>query len=258
MLKEIDMDILVYIIGGILAGVATGLIGLSAATILAPLFATFLGIPVYTAIGIALASDIFASAISTYNYYIHKNIKLRKALLFSITVITFTIVGSYFSKDMNPYNLNSIINIMVLLLGLRFIVFPVKSKKDNVLFKKRKLIIVQTLFFGVLIGMINGYFGAGGGLSMLAVLTMILHYDIKTAVGTSVLIMTVTAFVGASTHIVIGGTNWIALVITSFSALIGANIASKYANKINEVTLNRIIGGLLIIYGTSLLLVYYI
>ena len=110
------MEILIYIIGGILAGIATGLIGLSAATILAPLFATLLGIPVYTAIGIALASDILASAISTLNYYKHKHIKIKKALLFSVLVVLFTIIGSYFSKDMNAYNLNGTINIFVLII----------------------------------------------------------------------------------------------------------------------------------------------
>ena len=252
------MEILIYIIGGILAGIATGLIGLSAATIIAPLFATYLGMPIYTAIGIALASDVFASAISTFNYYKHKHIKIKKAMLFAVIVILFTILGSYLSKDMNEFNLNGIINFIVLFLGLRFIIYLVKSNENSLAKNKGKMILLKTLFFGVLIGMINGYFGAGGGLSMLAVLTIIFMYDIKTAVGTSVMIMTVTAFVGASSHIVIGGTNWTALFITAFSALIGANIASKYANKINEILLNRIIGALLILYGISLVLVYYL
>lgn len=252
------MEILIYVIGGVLAGVATGLIGLSAATIIAPLFATFFGMPTYTAIGIALASDVFASAISTFNYYKNKNIKIKKVMLFSITVILFTILGSYFSKDMNEFNLNGIINFIVLFLGLRFIIYPVKSSESQLEKNKGKLIMFKALFFGALIGMMNGYFGAGGGLSMLAVLTIIFKYDIKTAVGTSVLIMTATAFVGASTHILIDGTNWMALAITAVSALIGANIASKYANRINETLLNRIIGILLILYGISLVLVYYI
>ena len=124
------MEIFIYLIGGILAGVATGLIGLSAATIIAPLFATMLGMDVYLAIGIALASDVFASASSAGNYIKNKNIDIKNSAVLAVCVVSFTIIGSYLSKDMNPYNLNGTINIMVLLLGLRFIIFPVKKNEN--------------------------------------------------------------------------------------------------------------------------------
>lgn len=252
------MDIIIYVIGGVLAGIATGLVGLSAATIIAPLFATMLGMPVYVAIGIALASDVLASAVSSGNYMRNKNIDIKSSLFLAICIVLFTIVGSYFSKDMNPYNLNGIINIFVLLLGLRFIIYPVKNRAQTKIMTQGKSLIVQMVIWGTIIGMINGYFGAGGGLSMLAVLTMLLGYDLKKAVGTSVFIMTFTALVGASTHIVIGGTNWLPLIITCVSAFIGANLASIYANKINEVTLNKVIGSFLVVYGVSLIIIYYI
>jgi|LGVF01.2.fsa_nt_gb uncharacterized membrane protein YfcA len=252
------MEILIYIIGGILAGIATGLVGLSAATIIAPLFATMLGMDPYMAIGIALASDVLASATSSANYIKRKNIDIKRASVMAISVILFTIVGSYLSKDMNPRNLNGILNIFVVILGLRFLVYPVKSSAQSKLMKTGKFLIIQSLIWGIIIGMINGYFGSGGGLSMLAVLTMLLGYDLKKAVGTSVFIMTFTALVGASTHIVISGTFWIPLVITSIAAFTGANFASIYANKINEEKLNKVIGTFLILYGASLVIVYIV
>ncbi len=252
------VEIIIYIIGGLLAGVATGLVGLSAATIIAPLFATFLGMAVYTAIGIALASDILASATSAGTYIKHKNVNFKKSAIFAFFVISFTILGSYLSKDMKPYNLKSTINIFVFVLGLRFLIYPVKNRAQGKLMKQGKWLLVQTIIWGMVIGMINGYFGAGGGLSMLAVLTMLLGYDLKTAVGTSVTIMTFTALVGSSTHIAISGTDWLALSITCVAAFIGAKIASRYANRIDEITLNKVIGVFLILYGTSLILVHYI
>lgn len=253
------MEIIIYIIGGLIAGIATGLVGLSAATIIAPLFSSdILGMGVYTAIGIALASDILASATSAGTYIKHKNINLKKSAVFAFFVISFTLLGSYLSKDMNPYNLKSTINIFVFVLGLRFLIYPVKSRAQGKLMKQGKLLIVQTIIWGIVIGMINGYFGAGGGLSMLAVLTMLLGYDLKTAVGTSVFIMTFTALVGASTHIVISGTDWVALSITCVAAFIGAKVASKYANRIDEIILNKVIGVFLILYGTGLILLHYI
>ena len=96
------MDILIYIIGGILAGMATGLVGLSAATIIAPLFATFLGMDPFVAVGIALASDVFASAISSGHYIKNKNINLKDAYLLGGIILTFVILGSILSQNTNP------------------------------------------------------------------------------------------------------------------------------------------------------------
>jgi len=251
------VEIIIYIIGGLLAGIATGLVGLSAATIIAPLFATMLGMDPYIAIGIALASDVLASAVSSVNFAIHKNINLKRASVMGVSVILFVVLGSYLSKDMDPYNMNSILNIFVCVLGLRFIVYPVKDAGTKKMpFGTHQF--AQSIFWGAVIGMISGYFGGGGGLSMLAVLTMLLGYKLKEAVGTSVFIMTFTALIGATVHIIIGGTFWMPLIITSVSALIGANTASLYANKIDNKKLNLTIGGFLICYGIALVLVHYI
>ncbi len=251
------MELLIYLIGGLIAGIATGLVGLSAATIIAPLFATMLGMDPYTAIGIALASDVLASATSASTYIKNKNIDLKNGSIMAISVILFAILASYLSSFTNPLTLKTTINVFVFLLGLRFIIYPVKNRSHNVLLRQGKWLVVQTILWGAVIGMISGYFGAGGGLSMLAVLTMLLGYNLKKGIGTSVFIMTGVALVGAVTHIVIGGTILLPLITTCIAAFIGANLASRYANKINEIKLNRLIGSFLIIYGLSLVVVHF-
>lgn len=251
------MDIAVYIIGGFLAGVATGLIGLSAAIIVAPLYATLLGMDTYVAIGIALAADIFASATSSVNYIRHKNIDLKKSWVLFASVIIAAIIGSYLSKDMDTYVMNSTINIFVLILGLRFLIYPLSKERANKSIPFGKYIIFTSIFFGIIIGMISGYFGSGGGLSLLAVLTMVYKYDFKKAVGTSVFIMTFTALVASTTHIIIMDTEWLPLIITAVFAFIGANLASSYANKINLKILNYTIGIFLVIYGSILVTLHF-
>lgn len=251
-------EYVVYIIGGVLAGLATGLVGLSAATIIAPLFATVLGMDVYLAIGIALASDVLASATSAITYIRNKNILFNKrAIIFGIMVILFAAIGSYFSKDTNPYNLGSALNIFVVLLGLRFIVYPVRDHGQGQLMKKGKAIMAQTIFWGAVIGMISGYFGSGGGLSMLAVLTMLLGYQLKHGVGTSVFIMTFTALIAATVHFVIGGVEVLPLIITCIAAFIGANISSVFANKVSNITLNLTIGIFLLLFGIVMIIIWY-
>jgi len=252
------MEYIIYIIAGLLAGIATGLVGLSAAVIIAPIFATFLGMNPYIAIGIALASDVFASAITSVNYARKKYIDLYGAMILASTVLLFAVLASYLSYFTHPNTLNTSINVFVFILGIRFIIFPVKSGKANPLLQSGKSVIIQTLAWGAVIGFISGFFGSGGGLSMLAVLTMLLGYNIKKGIGTSTLVMTFTALVGALTHFIIGGTILIPLLLTSFAAFIGAYLASKIATKISDVSLNRLIGGFLLSLGIALIIFYFI
>ena len=67
--------ILICLIAGVGAGFGTGLAGLSAAAVISPMLITFLGVNPYEAVGIALASDVLASAASAYTYGKNKNIE---------------------------------------------------------------------------------------------------------------------------------------------------------------------------------------
>lgn len=75
---------------------------------------------------------------------------------------------------------------------------------------------------------------------MLLILTSIMGYELKTAVGTSVFIMTFTALTGALSHFTIGGTpdilTWVLCIVFT---LIWARIAAVFANKAKPKTLNR-------------------
>ena len=94
---------------------------------------------------------------------------------------------------------------------------------------------------------------------MLLVLTSALGYELKTAVGTSVFIMSATALTGSVSHFVIGGLPDIeALVLCVLSTLVFAQIAALFANKASPKTLNRITGTILVLLGAAILTVNYL
>ena len=94
---------------------------------------------------------------------------------------------------------------------------------------------------------------------MLLLLTGVLGYELKTAVGTSVFIMAFTAFTGAVSHFAIGGMpDLLCLLFCVSSTLLWARIAAKFANKASAVTLNRATGVVLTILGIAILTVNYL
>lgn len=93
---------------------------------------------------------------------------------------------------------------------------------------------------------------------MLLVLTSVLGYELKTAVGTSVFIMSATALTGAVSHFAIGGVpDWLTLIVCVVSTLVFAQIAALIANRAQPKTLNRITGIILVLLGAVVLSVNY-
>ena len=104
--------------------------------------------------------------------------------------------------------------------------------------------------------MICGFVWGGGGLMMLLILTSVLGYELKTAVGTSVFIMTFTALTGAASHFYLGGMPDVKiLLMCMLSTLFFARVAAVFANKASTKTLNRALGIVLTVLGAVIILV---
>ena len=246
-------------IAGIGAGLGTGFAGMSAAAVISPMLITFLGLPAYEAVGIALASDVLASAISAYTYGKNKNLDIRNGLVMMVTVLIFTLVGSFAASRVPNTTMGSFSVFMTLLLGIKFIVKPVMTTKESMQAVSGKKRIIQSVASGIVVGFICGFVGAGGGMMMLLLLTSLLGYELKTAVGTSVFIMAFTAFTGSASHFAIGGMPdvWCLLFCVA-STLLWARIAAKFANKASAATLNRATGVVLSVLGVVILTVNYL
>lgn len=250
---------LICLIAGCFAGLGTGFAGMSAAAVISPMLATFLDIDPYAAIGIALASDVLASAVSAYTYYKNKNLDIKNGLVMMITVLIFTVVGSYISSIVPTNAMGNSSVIMTFFLGIKFIVKPVMTTKEAMGETSASKRLVQSILCGMFIGFICGFVGAGGGLMMLLILTSIMGYELKTAVGTSVFIMAFTALTGAVSHFIIGteAIDLFVLVVCVLSTLLFAQIAAKIANKSNPKLLNQLTGVILIIIGVSIVAFKY-
>ncbi len=249
---------LICFIAGIGAGLGTGFAGMSAAAVISPMLITFLGLPAYEAVGIALASDVLASAVSAYTYGKNKNLDIKNGIVMMISVLAFTLFGSWIASLVPNTTMGSFSVFMTLLLGIKFIVKPVMATKESMNQVSGKKRIIQSVVCGILVGFICGFIGAGGGMMMLLILTSVLGYELKTAVGTSVFIMAFTAFTGAVSHFTIGGMPalW-CLVFCIVSTLLWARIAARFANKASAITLNRATGVVLAVLGAAILVVNY-
>ena len=111
--------LLVCMAAGLIAGIGTGFAGLSAATVISPMLISFLGCPWYEAVGIGLASDVLASAVSAYIYKKHSNLDFKNGIYMIAAVLIMTIAGSYFSQYMPDRQMGYFSVFTTCFLGLR-------------------------------------------------------------------------------------------------------------------------------------------
>ncbi len=259
-------EYIVVAVAAMLAGIGTGLVGLSAATAMVPLLIvlcpSFGGEHgAYMATAIALASDILGSAVTTVVYAKNKRIDLKHGWLIASCIIGMCTVGSVVAYFTHQAVLGGFSLILCTAIGIRFLVSPdskERPEKDGAVKLTPKEIAVS-LFFGVTIGFGTGFFGTGGGMMMLIVFTAMLGYERKTAVGTSTFIMTFTALIASVSHILIEPTIilecWDHLIIAVVVATVFSLVSAKFANRVKGRIVGYVTGVILLALGLSMIVI---
>ena len=257
-----------YTAAAILAGVGTGLVGLSAATamvpiliVLCPSFAGETG--AYQATAIALASDILGSAVTTATYIKYKHIDLRRGWIMLTCIFGMCTVGSFAAWKAGNVVLGGFTLFLTFCIGIRFLVKP-STEREDAAGKGAGLDgkgVAISLFFGLTIGFGTGFVGTGGGMMMLVVFTAFLGMELKSAVGTSTFIMTFTALIASVSHIVIHPAivleRWPVLVWCMAVATAASLVSARFANRVDSRTVGLVTGAILTLMGAVLILLNY-
>ena len=142
------------------SGLGTGFAGMSAAAVISPMLITFLHMEPYEAVGIALASDVLASAASAWTYGRNKNLDVKNGLVMMGTVLVFTLAGSWASSLVPSGTMGSFSVFMTLLLGVKFLVKPVMTTREAMEAASPRRRLIQSVVWGAMIGFICGFIGA--------------------------------------------------------------------------------------------------
>ena len=262
------LEYLWYTVAAMLAGVGTGLVGLSAATVMVPILIvlcpSFAGeTGAYQATAIALASDILGSVVTTATYIKHKNIDLKRGWIMLACIVGMCTVGSFAAWKAGNVVLGGFTLFLTFCIGIRFLVKPT-TERENGAAKGEKLDlkgVAVSLFFGLTIGFGTGFVGTGGGMMMLVVFTAFLGMELKTAVGTSTFIMTFTALIASVSHMLIHPAilleRWPVLIYCMAVATATSLFSARFTNRVNNRTVGLVTGVVLTVMGGVLIILHY-
>lgn len=94
--------------------------------------------------------------------------------------------------------------------------------------------LLPLLGIGSLAGVYSGLFGVGGGTIIVPLLMLVLAFDARVAVGTSLAAITVIATAGAITHAIYGNVHYDAALIVAIPAVIGALVGTALQQRVSK------------------------
>jgi len=247
--------IIVMLLIGLLTGVSTGLTGASGVSIVVPLLTLFLGFSIHAAIGTSLVVDVVASLAVVYTYYRHGNIDIRHGIWVLLGSITGAQVGAMVAARLPDTGLGIGFGLGMIAMGLVIWLRNSKSTKkassasDELAGKPSRQQIIKAFLVGVGIGLLTGIMGAGGGMMILFALIFVLKFPLHKAIGTSTLIMAITALSGALGYAIHGEVDILGGLVIGIGAVVGGLASARLANSFSEKKLAQVAGVLFVILG---------
>ncbi len=116
-------DIIIALIAGIIAGIASGMLGVGGGTITIPAMVLILGMEQHTAQGVALCAILFASLVGTFIHYRQRNMDLKMAFWIAPVAAAFALLGAWTAGMVPSEWLTRVFSICLLIIGCRMLLF---------------------------------------------------------------------------------------------------------------------------------------
>ncbi|UCH57381.1 MAG: sulfite exporter TauE/SafE family protein [Candidatus Bathyarchaeota archaeon] len=245
---------------GLASGLVMSLVGASAVMVIVPGLNLVLGTVMHKAIGVSLLVDVLASLAVGYAYWRHGNVDLRQSLWIALGSIAGAQLGAGYTVVIPSWLLAISYGLWMVGAGATIWSKGLDRTKiadrfyKYVQFESHAKRVTAALVLGFLIGLNSGIFGAGGGVMIMLVLMFVLDYPIHSAIGTSTIIMAITAGSATLGYLVRGNVDVFVSALVSIGTILGGVSGAKFANLASEETLSKAVGGIFVLLGVVMTL----
>lgn len=260
------MEILGYALAA-LVGISLGLIGGGGSILTVPILVYIIGISPTVATSYSLFIVGFTSLSGSLKNLKEGNVNLATTFLFGISSITTVFFTRKYIIPVIPETIFLVPTIsishakatMLLFALLMFIAAIAMIKKtksaenlDLAVFHN-KYSFYKLSIYGIIIGFITGFLGAGGGFLLIPSLVLFLKMPMKKAVGTSLSIIALNSLIGFMGDIGTILMDWSFLIRITSVAVFGIYFGQILSTKIDGEKLKNGFGWFVLIMGISIL-----
>lgn len=261
------MEIAGYLLAA-LVGISLGLIGGGGSILTVPILVYVMGVNPVMATSYSLFIVGSTSLVGAYNNYRSGLVNIKIALLFGLSsIITVFITRKILMPLIPPvlfsnghFTVTQGFAIMILFAVLMLVasITMIKSTTEETGSAEAAagapVKLFKLLLYGIIIGLVTGFLGAGGGFLLIPALVLLIKIPMKKAIGTSLLIIALNSLIGFTGdlgHFVI---DWKFLIIITLIAIAGVFVGGFLSKKIDGEKLKKAFGWFVLVMGIYILI----
>jgi len=219
---------IVAIVLGLAIGMIVGAVGGGGAILALPVLVYVLDEPVGPASTASLVVVSLAAAIGASSLARHGRVCWRLAYSFALPAAAGSLLGTLGSRSVSPQAL-VLAFVPVMLLAAALTWRRTEGEEDGPCPHPP---LSKVAIAGVGVGALTGFFGVGGGFVIVPVLTLWLGTPFRRAVGTSLVIITITGVFALASHLLAGSRPDLSVTLplalaTGVGALLGTLVAER-------------------------------
>ncbi|MFA7289325.1 MAG: sulfite exporter TauE/SafE family protein [Melioribacteraceae bacterium] len=256
------IEILGYILT-LVIGISLGLIGAGGSILTVPLLVYLFRLTPFNATSYSLFIVGLTSLFGAFNYYLKGSIKIKSAIAFAIPAFISVIITRTFLMPLVPVTILDIgsfaitKNFMIMIFFsvlMLFSAFKMITDKSLEIEDNQKKDSNKLFVSGLIVGFVTGTVGAGGGFLIIPALVIFLKIQMKSAVGTSLFIISLNSLTGFASDLILGiQFNWIFLLSLSAIAIGGIYLGSFLSKFIKGAQLKPVFGWFVLIMSVFIL-----
>ncbi len=262
---------LIGFFGAFIVGLILGLIGSGGSILSVPILVYLFGINPVTATAYSLFIVGTTSLIGSIKNLKKKLINYSTTILFSFSAVITVYITRKYLIHLIPeviINTNSIyigknqlIMLLFSLLMLSAGFFMIKRTPKTIVGLKKTKTIAPNKFLifaeGSLIGFLTGLIGAGGGFIIIPILVILSDLRMKTAIATSLAIISLKSLIGFIGDVQNLEIDWIFLITFTLISVIGIFTGQQFSQKVSENKLKMVFGLFVILIGISIIFIEF-
>lgn len=235
----------------LMTGITVGLLGAGGSVLTVPIFVYSAGMSAQEAISLSLFVVSLTSLAGSLRYIVRRWVNFRLAVIFIFFGSIAAFGGAQLSSLVSGKTLLILFGTLMLVTGL---ILYLKDSPENCQddFQCRPRFI-PAMLISIALGILTGFLGVGGGFLIVPVLALIMKCSMKSAIGTSLIIISVNALAGFAGHALTHPFDWRNAALYSAGTLSGALLGSLFAVRIPGVLLRKIFAVLII--GTGIFVI---
>ncbi len=250
-------------VAALFIGISLGLIGGGGSILTVPVLVYLFAISPTLAISYSLFIVGFTSLVGAYNYYRKDLVNFRTVLLFGSASITTVFLTRKFIIPNLPevfFRLGSFEVTHSLFVMVAFALLMAAASISMIRNKKPHADVAakrhpqQLIIYGISIGLVTGFLGAGGGFLLIPALVLLMKLPMKEAIGTSLMIIALNSLIGFVGDIGLHETDWKFLVIISAISIAGIFLGGYFNGKVNGEKLKKGFGWFVLSMGIYIII----